>query len=61
MDFIKNWKSSIIAVIALVIGVLGQMFPEYKDLIAQVQVFLLAILAFFTKDADVSGTKRQPR
>lgn len=61
MDFIRNWKSTIIALLAVVLGVVNQMFPEYQELINQVQVFLLAVLAFFTKDADVSGTKRQPR
>jgi hypothetical protein len=61
MDFIKNWKSTIVALLAVIIGVANQMFPAYQELFNQISVFLIAVLAFFTKDADVSGTINKPR
>lgn len=61
MDFLRNWKTTIVAVIAMIMGVVSQIVPAYTELINQVQVFLLAVLAFLTKDADKTGTTAEPR
>jgi len=52
MEFLKSWKTSIVGGIALLMGAISQMLPEYGDLIVQLQSFLIAVLAFFTRDAD---------
>jgi hypothetical protein len=61
LDFLKSWKSSIIAALAIAIGVVGKLFPEYAPLFNDLSVFLIAVLAFFTKDADQTGTVSKPR
>ena len=61
MDFLKNWKTTLVAAIGIIMGVVSQLAPDYQEIVNQLQTFLLAIIAFFAKDADKSGTTSQPR
>lgn len=52
IEFLKSWKTNIVAAVAVLIGILNSILPDYADLFAQVQTFLIGILAFLVKDAD---------
>ena len=52
VEFIKSWKTNIVAAVAVLIGILNSILPDYSDLFAQIQTFLIGILAFLVKDAD---------
>ena len=52
VEFLKSWKTNIVAAVAVLIGVLNSMLPDLGDVWVQVQGLLIAVLAILTKDAD---------
>ena len=52
IDFLKSWKTNVVAIVAVVIGILNSILPDYADLWTQIQTFLIGVLAFLVKDAD---------
>jgi hypothetical protein len=52
IDFLKSWKTNVVAIVAVAIGILNSILPDYADLWTQIQTFLIGVLAFLVKDAD---------
>lgn len=51
----KSWKTTVVALIGAICVVLGNQFPELKDVFTNGAAFSIALLGFFAKDKSTTG------
>jgi len=55
IDFLKNWKTTIVAGLAIMMGTVAKLVPDFAPIIHDLELFLIGVIAFFAKDADKTG------
>lgn len=53
---VKNWKTSLIGLVAIATTVVETWFPEYKGILIQVTTILIGTGLIVAKDGNKSGS-----